>query len=159
MYVNNVAERFDALSTNAHGSLGLFNGILTACVTTGSLLGLLLSSVLMRRGVSMKVLYTTLLALLAAGNALLLALPTYRPLPKDNDEEQAEQETPEESGGSGGGSGLLSSVGAIPLLIWRSRPAKQMAMFFLGTSYLTQGFVTGAFVTDAVSVSLGQASM
>ena len=46
-----------------------------------------------------------------------------------------------------------------PLLIWRSRPAKQMAMFFLGTSYLTQGFVTGAFVTDAVSVSLGQASM
>ena len=141
MYVNNVAERFDALSTKAHGSLGLFNGILTACVTTGSLLGLLLSSVLMRRGVSMKVLYTT-----------LLALPTYRPLPKDNDEEQ---ETPEESGGSG----LLSSVGAIPLLIWRSRPAKQMAMFFLGTSYLTQGFVTGAFVTDAVSVSLGQASM
>ena len=152
MYINNVAERFDALSTKAHGSLGLFNGILTACVTTGSLLGLLLSSVLMRRGVSMKVLYTTLLALLAAGNALLLALPTYRPLPKDNDEEQ---ETPEESGGSG----LLSSVGAIPLLIWRSRPAKQMAMFFLGTSYLTQGFVTGAFVTDAVSVSLGQASM
>ena len=73
MYINNVAERFDALSTKAHGSLGLFNGILTACVTTGSLLGLLLSSVLMRRGVSMKVLYTTLLALLAAGNALLLA--------------------------------------------------------------------------------------
>ena len=150
MYINNVAERFDALSTKAHGSLGLFNGILTACVTTGSLLGLLLSSVLMRRGVSMKVLYTTLLALLAAGNALLLALPAYRPLPKDDEEE----ESPEESG-----SGLLSSVSAIPLLIWRSRPAKQMAMFFLGTSYLTQGFVTGAFVTDAVSVSLGQASM
>ena len=98
----------------------------------------------------MKVLYTTLLALLAAGNALLLALPAYRPLPKDDEEE----ESPEESG-----SGLLSSVGAIPMLIWRSRPAKQMAMFFLGTSYLTQGFVTGAFVTDAVSVSLGQASM
>ena len=149
MYINNVAERFDALSTKAHGSLGLFNGILTACVTTGSLLGLLLSSVLMRRGVSMKVLYTTLLALLAAGNALLLALPAYRPLPKDE-----EEESPEESG-----SGLLSSVNAIPMLIWRSRPAKQMAMFFLGTSYLTQGFVTGAFVTDAVSVSLGQASM
>ena len=139
MYVNNISQRYDALREGDGNSLGLFNGICSAAVTTGMLTGLSASSVLLRRSVDPRKLYAGLLALLAVGNALLLTLPAFRPVEK---EEPKERE------------GVLASLVSVPALIWRSRPAKKIAVFNVSRG-LSFAFATGAFATDAVAVSLG----
>ena len=101
--MNNISQRYDALREGGGNSLGLFNGICSAAVTTGMLTGLSASSVLLRRSVDPRKLYAGLLALLAVGNALLLTLPAFRPLEK---EEPKERE------------GVLASLVSVPALIF-----------------------------------------
>ena len=104
------ARRRKAGGEEVEGSLGLFSGVAQAGSQVGGLLALFASSVLMQHDVPRTVLTFCFLACLAAGNLLLLALPSAH-VPKSEAEKPGRSELEAQA----------ASLWAVPRLMWRSR--------------------------------------